>query len=112
MNDLDVEPAHAANARPTVLRPRRLVGRDDEIRDVSESVTSAPVTTLLGPGGVGKTALAVTVAAACSRDFPGGVTVVWLGSLRSAELVAAEVAAQLGLPGRVDSRTRMRSSTG
>ncbi len=81
-----------------VLRPRRLVGRDSEIRDVSESVTSAPVTTLLGPGGVGKTALAITVAAACSRDFPGGVTVVWLGSLRSAELVAAEVATQLGLP--------------
>ena len=74
------------------------MGRDSEIRDVSESITSAPVTTLLGPGGVGKTALAITVAAACAPDFPGGVTVVWLGSLRSADLVAAEVAAQLGLP--------------
>lgn len=90
--------ADAPNSSPTVLRPRRLVGRDSEIRDVSESVTSAPVTTLLGPGGVGKTALAITVAAACSQDFPGGVTVVWLGSLRSADLVAAEVAVQLGLP--------------
>ena len=90
--------ANASNPRPTVLRPRRLVGRDSEIRDVSESVASAPVTTLLGPGGVGKTALAITVAAACSPDFPGGVTVVWLGSLRSADLVAAEVAVQLGLP--------------
>jgi predicted ATPase len=74
------------------------VGRDSEARDISESVTSAPVTTLLGPGGVGKTALAINVAAACSGDFPGGVTVVWLGSLRSADLVAAEVAAQVGLP--------------
>ncbi len=81
-----------------MLRPRRLLGRDREIRDISESVTSAPVTTLVGPGGVGKTALAMTVAAACSVDFPGGVTVVWLGALRSADLVAAEVAAQLGLP--------------
>lgn len=79
-------------------RPRRLFGRDCEIREVSESVTSAPVTTLVGPGGVGKTALAMTVAAACSVDFPGGVTVVWLGTVRSDELVAAEVAAQLGLP--------------
>jgi predicted ATPase len=69
---------------------------DSELRDVSESLASAPVTTLLGPGGVGKTALAL--AAACSSDFPGGVTVVWLGSLRSADLVAAEVAVQLGLP--------------
>jgi len=90
--------ATAPNSTPTVLRPRRLVGRDSELRDVGESLTSAPVTTLLGPGGVGKTALAIAVAAACSRDFPGGVTVVWLGSLRSAELVAAEVAVQLGLP--------------
>jgi predicted ATPase len=88
----------APKSSPTVLRPRRLVGRDSELRDVSQSVTATPVTTLLGPGGVGKTALAIAVAAACSRDFPGGVTVVWLGSLRSAELVAAEVAAQLGLP--------------
>jgi non-specific serine/threonine protein kinase len=91
-------PANAPNARPTVLRPRRLVGRDSEIRDVTESIASAPLTTLTGPGGVGKTALAMAVAVACTRDFPDGVTVVWLGSLRSAELVAAEVAAQLGLP--------------
>ena len=88
----------APKPSPTLGRPRRLVGRESEIRDVSESVASAPVTTLLGPGGVGKTALAIAVAAACSGDFPGGVTVVWLGSLRSADLVAAEVATQLGLP--------------
>jgi ABC-type branched-subunit amino acid transport system ATPase component len=37
------------------------------IREVSESVTSAPVTTLVGPGGVGKTALAMTVAAGTRR---------------------------------------------
>jgi non-specific serine/threonine protein kinase len=47
---------------------------------------------------VGETALAIAVAVACSRDFPGGVTVVWLGWLRSADLAAAEVAVQLGLP--------------
>ncbi len=60
------EQAHAETPRssPTVLRPRRLVGRESEIREVSESGTSAAVTTLLGPGGVGKTALAIAVAAA------------------------------------------------
>src|SRR6185369_5707905 len=91
---------HLRGSKPAAmaLRPRRLVGREREIREVSESVISTPVTTLLGPGGVGKTSLAVAVAAACEPDFSGGVTVVWLGSLRSADLVAAEVAAQLGLP--------------
>jgi predicted ATPase len=98
VSNLDAGPADAPNARPPVLRPRRLIGRDTALREVTESIASAPVTTLTGPGGVGKTALAMAVVAACSRDFPDGVTVVWLGSLRSAELVAAEVAAQLGLP--------------
>jgi non-specific serine/threonine protein kinase len=87
-----------APARSPALRPRRLLGRDREIADVTESVLSTPVTTLIGPGGVGKTALATTVAATVSRDeFAGGVAVVRLASLRSAELVAAEVAAAIGL---------------
>ncbi len=90
--------ARATAPSATPIRPRPLVGRDRELREVTESVTQAPITTLLGPGGVGKTALAIAVAGACSADFPGGVTVVWLGSLRSEDLVAAEVAVQLGLP--------------
>ena len=87
-----------ASRSATALRPRRLLGRDREVREVTESVSSNPVTTLTGPGGVGKTALATTVAAAVAAQFPGGVVVVWLASLRSVELVAAEVAAQAGMP--------------
>jgi predicted ATPase len=95
----EVKPAPAAGGpRSTALRPRQLIGRERESTEVKESVLSTPVTTLTGPGGVGKTALAVNVAAACSAEFPGGVIVVWLGSLRSAELVVSEVAAQAGLP--------------
>ncbi len=71
--------------RPNTLRPRRLIGRDSELREVAESIALSPVTTLTGPGGVGKTALAIAAAAACSGDFGGGVTVVWLGSVRSPE---------------------------
>jgi predicted ATPase len=85
------------NRSGRALRPRRLVGREREVAEVTESVVAVAVTTLVGPGGVGKTALATTVAAAAAEQFSGGVFVVWLGCLRSAELVVAEAAAQVGL---------------
>jgi predicted ATPase/tetratricopeptide (TPR) repeat protein len=80
-----------------VLRSRQLVGRDREIAEVAEAVASAPLTTLTGPGGVGKTALALAVAAKSEAHFTDGVFVVWLASLRSAHLVSGEVAAHLGM---------------
>jgi predicted ATPase len=78
-------------------RPRRLVGRDRDLAEIAEIITSSSLTTVTGPGGVGKTALALAVAADSSAHFPDGVFVVWLASLRSADLVAGEVAAQVGM---------------
>jgi predicted ATPase len=78
-------------------RSRRLVGRDRELAEIAETITSSSLTTVTGPGGVGKTALALAVAAASSAHFPDGVFVVWLASLRSADLVTGEVAAQVGM---------------
>jgi predicted ATPase len=74
-----------------------LVGRDGEIAEVAEVVASVPLTTMTGPAGVGKTALALAVAADASARFPDGVFVVWLASLRSADHIASEVAAQVGM---------------
>ena len=84
--------------RARAPRPYRLVGRDAEIAEVRERMALTPLTTVTGPGGVGKTALALAVAAEASRQFPDGVFVVWLASLRSAEHISGEVAAQVGLP--------------
>jgi MoxR-like ATPase len=77
------------SARAAALRPRQLIGKERESSEVKESVVASPVTTLTGPGGVGKTALATSVAATSSADFADGLIVVWLGSLRSAELVVS-----------------------
>lgn len=81
----------------TSVRARHLVGRDREISEVAKSVASEPLTTMTGPGGVGRTTLALAVATEASARFPDGVFVVWLASLRSADLVAGEVAAQVGM---------------
>lgn len=103
--------ARRVSPQATVIRSRRLVGRDREIAEVAETVASVPLTTVTGPGGVGKTVLALAVAAESSARFPDGVFVVWLASLRSADLVAGEVAAQVGLQrsggeSNVDALTR------
>jgi predicted ATPase len=84
--------------RAQAPRPHRLVGRDAEVAEVLERMVLTSLTTVTGPGGVGKTALALAVAAEGAHRFPDGVFVVWLASIRSAEHIAGEVAAQVGLP--------------
>ena len=103
--------ARRVSRQTTAVRSRRLVGRDRELAELAETVASVPLATVTGPGGVGKTALALAVAAESSARFPDGVFVVWLASLRSADLVAGEVAAQVGLQrsggeSNVDALTR------
>ena len=76
-----------------------LVGRDDDAAAVSDLVRAEGVrlVTLTGPGGVGKSRLAVEVAQRLGPGFRDGVRFVELGSVRAAELVTAAIAAALGL---------------
>jgi len=54
--------------------------------------------TLTGPGGVGKTRLALALAATVGRDFPDGVTIVELASIADETLVVPAIAQALGVP--------------
>jgi predicted ATPase len=76
-----------------------LVGRDDDAATVSGLVRAEGVrlVTLTGPGGVGKSRLAVEVAQRVGPGFRDGVRFVALGSVRAAGLVTAAIAAALGL---------------
>ncbi|MEP6893349.1 MAG: LuxR C-terminal-related transcriptional regulator, partial [Gaiellaceae bacterium] len=53
--------------------------------------------TLVGPGGVGKTRLAIQAASRLRRAFPDGTWIVELGALRDPTLLAEHVAAAVGL---------------
>jgi predicted ATPase len=75
---------------PSAATP--LVGRDDEVAQVSALLEAERLVTVLGPGGVGKTSLATHVAADALRRFPDGIWFVDLTRVREASLVPDEVA--------------------
>ncbi|MEU4229658.1 BTAD domain-containing putative transcriptional regulator [Nonomuraea sp. NPDC026600] len=88
-----------------------LIGRTVEVAEVRALLRGGRLVTLTGPGGVGKTRLALEAAAEPGRSFPGGVWLVELASITpSAEpgVVAEAVASVLGvrddLPGSVVDR--------
>ena len=76
-----------------------LVGRDEDVAVVAALVEDEGVRllTLLGPGGVGKTRLAIEVAGRSRGAFADGVVFVPLAPLRDAELVTSVLAETLGV---------------
>ena len=73
------------------------VGRQRELAGLSGLLSSARLVTVTGPGGVGKTRLALRAAAALAGSFADGVCLTELSGLRDAELLPHTVATALGL---------------
>jgi predicted ATPase/DNA-binding CsgD family transcriptional regulator len=83
--------------------PNSFVGRERELDELRRFVASARAVTLCGPGGIGKTRLALRVLAELADDFPDGVWFIELGELRQPDLVVSRVASVIGVdeePGR------------
>src|SRR6185312_3789638 len=80
---------------PVPLTP--LVGRADEVREISTRVRASRLLTLTGSGGVGKSRLAVQVASDLGPDLAEGAWFVELAPLADPDLVAPAVASVLGL---------------
>jgi predicted ATPase/class 3 adenylate cyclase len=97
LNSLD---AHLHNL-PVQLTS--FVGRERELAKLEPLVLSSHLLTLTGPGGIGKTRLAMRLAADVLETFPGGVWLVELAPLADPALLSHTVAATLGVqdqPGR------------
>ena len=74
-----------------------LVGRADEIDRVRADLGASRIVTLAGPGGSGKTRLALAVASAARDKFPHGVWFVDLAALRDPVLLEPTIAVALGV---------------
>jgi predicted ATPase/DNA-binding winged helix-turn-helix (wHTH) protein len=87
--------AYSAHKIPPRLL--RMVGRDEAIRDISEQLATHRFVTVTGPGGIGKTTVAISVGHQLLAQLGGAVYFVDLGPFNDPHLVQAVVASALGL---------------
>ncbi|HET7758539.1 MAG TPA: adenylate/guanylate cyclase domain-containing protein [Gaiellaceae bacterium] len=93
-------PLKTLDNRPTNLpvQPNELIGRERELEEAAALLTNGlRALTLTGPGGTGKTRLALQLAADVVEEFPDGVFFVSLAPVRDWELVAPTIARTIGL---------------
>jgi predicted ATPase/DNA-binding SARP family transcriptional activator len=81
---------------PVRLTP--LVGRESELDDIVQTLLRTRLVTLIGPGGTGKTRLALAAARTAEASFPAGVCWVALAQIDDPAIVGQAVATQLGVP--------------
>jgi predicted ATPase/class 3 adenylate cyclase len=94
-------PLRTLEGRPNnlPLQPTPLVGRESEVEEVAERLGGDEVRllTLTGPGGTGKTRLALQVGADLLEEFDDGVFFVSLATITHPELVPSTIAGSLRL---------------
>ena len=91
---LRADRAHGGNLP---RRAGRLIGREGELAAVTEAINSFAAVTLLGPGGIGKTRLAIGAASAAQLDAPSEAWLVELANVTSSADVGRAVADTLQL---------------
>jgi predicted ATPase len=96
---VEFPPLRALDTSPGNLRPATtsLIGRESEVAELQAAVKAHRLVTLTGVGGVGKTRLALEVAAHLADEFPDGVWFFDLAAVADPAVVPDAVAAVLGI---------------
>ncbi len=88
-------------AKPKVSLPAEttpFVGREDELAEIRQVLMETRLLTLTGPGGIGKTRLALKAAKAAAEDFVDGCCFVSLAPIRSVEHLVQTIAEAVKFP--------------
>jgi DNA-binding winged helix-turn-helix (wHTH) protein len=93
---------------PTALRPSndlptpitRFVGRDEIVKQLAADLRQHVFVTIAGPGGIGKSSVALAVAAELMGNYQNGIFWVDLTSIETPDLVPSKVADVLGVETR------------
>jgi predicted ATPase/class 3 adenylate cyclase len=89
-----------ADGHNLVRPPTSFHGRTHDVAEIVASLRPGVLLTITGPGGVGKTRLAVEVGLQVADSWPDGVWLVDLAPIDDPDLVPAAVGAALGVPSR------------
>lgn len=96
LGEAEFPPLRSLNSTNLPIQPTPLIGREQEVREAGRLLRAHRLVTLTGPGGSGKTRLALQLAAEVVEDFPEGVVWVPLQALHDPELVLPTIAGALG----------------
>jgi predicted ATPase/DNA-binding winged helix-turn-helix (wHTH) protein len=96
--EVQLEPAFSRSSKGNLpLAVAELIGRSDATQHLRQILSSYRAVTLTGPGGIGKSKLALDVARSLLASFEGDVWLVELVSLLDPDLVPSSVISALGL---------------
>lgn len=91
------QPPVSASGHSLPERLGRLIGRDVSVQGLVELLTNHRFVSIIGPGGMGKTTVAISVAHTMLDAFGGAVYYVDLASVTDASVVPSAIASVLGL---------------
>src|SRR5205085_6172360 len=93
----------SAAAHNLPLAATRMIGREEAVASLVSRLSRERLLTIVGPGGIGKTTVALAVAERMIADYEHGVWLIDLAPLGDARLVPSAVATVLGLEVRTDN---------
>jgi predicted ATPase len=94
-----VAPVHRISVNTRGLPSNvKLIGRADDVTAVQDQLSKRPVVTIVGTGGIGKTALAMAVAYDVVRRYSDGLSFIDLAKISAAQFIPAAFGFALGVP--------------